>query len=222
MPRPRATRTLLAIATSAYSSYSSCRQYREDFARVLDATALGGHRHDRQGAPVLRPPRLRRTPFTEGVTACRPRADRRRRRGRAHPRAVLDPQHPDRRCAALRSPRPRLRPRWRVRRAARGGRRIRDGERRRGDARSGGDRVGARLPVPLRSADAAVARAGRLRRDRRAARARRRGRRHRAARLRQRPHGSAVGPRHRGDGGRARRPASGRSARRRPASIPRS
>ncbi len=34
--------TLLAIATSAYSSYSSCRQYREDFARVLDATALGG------------------------------------------------------------------------------------------------------------------------------------------------------------------------------------
>ena len=34
--------TLLAIATSAYSSYSGCRQYREDFARVLDATALGG------------------------------------------------------------------------------------------------------------------------------------------------------------------------------------
>jgi len=33
---------LLAIATSAYSSYSSCRQYREDFARVLDATALMG------------------------------------------------------------------------------------------------------------------------------------------------------------------------------------
>ncbi|GAA4774080.1 ferrochelatase [Microbacterium gilvum] len=32
---------LLAFATSAYSSYSSCRQYREDFARVLDETALG-------------------------------------------------------------------------------------------------------------------------------------------------------------------------------------
>ncbi|WP_375334606.1 ferrochelatase [Curtobacterium sp. MCBD17_019] len=31
---------LIAIATSAYSSYSSCRQYREDFARVLDATEL--------------------------------------------------------------------------------------------------------------------------------------------------------------------------------------
>ncbi|GLJ61820.1 ferrochelatase [Microbacterium barkeri] len=32
---------LLAVATSAYSSYSSCRQYREDFARALDETALG-------------------------------------------------------------------------------------------------------------------------------------------------------------------------------------
>ncbi|WP_396641462.1 ferrochelatase [Microbacterium sp.] len=35
-------RTLLALATSAYSSFSSCRQYREDFARVLDETGLGG------------------------------------------------------------------------------------------------------------------------------------------------------------------------------------
>ncbi len=33
-------RTLIAIATSAYSSYSSCRQYREDFARELDGTGL--------------------------------------------------------------------------------------------------------------------------------------------------------------------------------------
>nr|WP_100365793.1 ferrochelatase [Diaminobutyricimonas aerilata] len=33
---------LLAIATSAYSSYSSCRQYREDFAAALDAGGLLG------------------------------------------------------------------------------------------------------------------------------------------------------------------------------------
>lgn len=33
--------TVIAIATSAYSSYSSCRQYREDFARALDDTGLG-------------------------------------------------------------------------------------------------------------------------------------------------------------------------------------
>jgi protoporphyrin/coproporphyrin ferrochelatase len=33
---------LLAVATSAYSSFSSCRQYREDFARVLTDTGLGG------------------------------------------------------------------------------------------------------------------------------------------------------------------------------------
>ncbi len=31
---------LLGLATSAYASFSSCRQYREDFARVLDATGL--------------------------------------------------------------------------------------------------------------------------------------------------------------------------------------
>jgi len=33
---------LLALATSAYSSFSSCRQYREDFARVLTETGLAG------------------------------------------------------------------------------------------------------------------------------------------------------------------------------------
>jgi ferrochelatase len=33
---------LLAIATSAYSSYSSCRQYREDFAIALEETGLEG------------------------------------------------------------------------------------------------------------------------------------------------------------------------------------
>ncbi|GAA2101003.1 MULTISPECIES: ferrochelatase [Brevibacterium] len=33
---------LLAFATSAYSSFSSCRQYREDFARVLEETELAG------------------------------------------------------------------------------------------------------------------------------------------------------------------------------------
>ena len=34
--------TLLALSTSAYSSFSSCRQYREDFARVLTDTGLAG------------------------------------------------------------------------------------------------------------------------------------------------------------------------------------
>ncbi|TFC94272.1 ferrochelatase [Cryobacterium sinapicolor] len=36
---------LLAIATSAYSSYSGCRQYREDFAAALTATGLEGVVH---------------------------------------------------------------------------------------------------------------------------------------------------------------------------------
>jgi len=35
-------RRLLAIATSAYSSYSSCRQYREDLADAVEATGLSG------------------------------------------------------------------------------------------------------------------------------------------------------------------------------------
>ncbi|HWI30384.1 MAG TPA: ferrochelatase, partial [Microbacterium sp.] len=38
-------RTLLAIATSAYSSFSSCRQYREDFADALADTGLGEGDH---------------------------------------------------------------------------------------------------------------------------------------------------------------------------------
>ncbi|MCS5735317.1 ferrochelatase [Herbiconiux daphne] len=38
----RGYRSLIAIATSAYSSYSSCRQYREDFAAALDETGLSG------------------------------------------------------------------------------------------------------------------------------------------------------------------------------------
>ncbi|MBO9577830.1 MAG: ferrochelatase [Microbacteriaceae bacterium] len=33
---------LLGLATSAYASFSSCRQYREDFARVLESTGLAG------------------------------------------------------------------------------------------------------------------------------------------------------------------------------------
>jgi ferrochelatase len=32
---------LIAIGTSAYSSYSSCRQYREDYAAALESTGLG-------------------------------------------------------------------------------------------------------------------------------------------------------------------------------------
>ncbi|MGV8880848.1 MAG: ferrochelatase [Rhodoglobus sp.] len=33
---------LIAVGTSAYSSYSSCRQYREDYAIALEETGLGG------------------------------------------------------------------------------------------------------------------------------------------------------------------------------------
>ncbi|GAA1516791.1 ferrochelatase [Agromyces terreus] len=57
---------LIAIATSAYSSYSSCRQYREDFADALADTDLGD---------VIRIDKVRQffdhpgfvAPFVEGV-----------------------------------------------------------------------------------------------------------------------------------------------------------
>lgn len=59
---------LLAFATSAYSSYSSCRQYREDFARAINDTGLAG---------VVRIDKIRQffdvpgfvQPFAEGVAA---------------------------------------------------------------------------------------------------------------------------------------------------------
>jgi ferrochelatase len=61
-------RTLLGLATSAYSSYSSCRQYREDFARALEETGLGdGVRIDKVRQYFDHPGFVR--PFADGVRA---------------------------------------------------------------------------------------------------------------------------------------------------------
>ena len=197
--------TLLAIATSAYSSYSSCRQYREDFARVLDGDRPRRHGHDRQGAPVLRPPRVRPR-VHRGRDRGGARADRRRRRAASGIRVLFSTHSIPTSDAQRSGPRDRdfgAGGAYAAQHEAVAG--VVMASDRRGGARGRRDRVGARLPVPLRPADAAVARTRRLRRDRRAACARRRGGRHRAARIRERPHGSAVGPRHRGDGCRAGR-----------------
>ncbi|WP_353808264.1 ferrochelatase [Agromyces sp. SYSU T00194] len=57
---------LIAIATSAYSSYSSCRQYREDFADALADTGLGDELQiDKVGQFFDHPGFVR--PFIEGV-----------------------------------------------------------------------------------------------------------------------------------------------------------
>jgi ferrochelatase len=61
-------RRVLALATSAYASYSGCRQYREDLARALDAAELAGalaidkirHYFDHPGFVA---------PFVEGLTS---------------------------------------------------------------------------------------------------------------------------------------------------------
>lgn len=59
-------RTILGLATSAYSSFSSCRQYREDFARALDETGLWGQvRIDKVGQFFDAPGFV--APFVTGV-----------------------------------------------------------------------------------------------------------------------------------------------------------
>ncbi len=58
--------TLLAIPTSAYSSYSSCRQYREDWADALDDTGLGDQVLIDKVRPFFNHPGFVQ-PFVEGV-----------------------------------------------------------------------------------------------------------------------------------------------------------
>ncbi|HEY8317631.1 MAG TPA: ferrochelatase [Amnibacterium sp.] len=60
--------TLIAVDTSAYSSYSSCRQYREDFARALDETGLEGRMVIDKVRQYFDHPGFV-APFTEGVEA---------------------------------------------------------------------------------------------------------------------------------------------------------
>ena len=61
-------RTLLGLATSAYSSYSSCRQYREDFAAALSETGLEGElRIDKVRQYFDHPGFVQ--PFVDGVRA---------------------------------------------------------------------------------------------------------------------------------------------------------
>ena len=61
-------RRFLAIATSAYSSYSSCRQYREDLADAVEATALSLQVQIDKVRPFFDHPGFVE-PFTEGVRA---------------------------------------------------------------------------------------------------------------------------------------------------------
>lgn len=63
----RGYRNLLALATSAYSSYSSCRQYREDFAAALAETELDGELHIDKIRQYFDHPGFIQ-PFVDGVT----------------------------------------------------------------------------------------------------------------------------------------------------------
>jgi ferrochelatase len=59
---------LLAVATSAYSSYSSCRQYREDFARSLQESGMLGRVVIDKVRPFCDTPGFL-APFVDGVIA---------------------------------------------------------------------------------------------------------------------------------------------------------
>ncbi|MFT4122665.1 MAG: ferrochelatase [Microbacteriaceae bacterium] len=64
----RGFRKLIAIGTSAYSSFSSCRQYREDYAMALEATGLEGELEIDKVRQFFDHPGFVR-PFVEGVRA---------------------------------------------------------------------------------------------------------------------------------------------------------
>lgn len=57
---------VLGIATSAYSSYSSCRQYREDFGRALEETGLLGSLRIDKTRPYFNHPGFL-APMTDGI-----------------------------------------------------------------------------------------------------------------------------------------------------------
>ncbi|MBG6059032.1 ferrochelatase [Cryobacterium sp. MP_M5] len=59
---------LLALTTSAYSSYSSCRQYREDLVQALDHTGLAGRVTLDAVRPYFDHPGFV-TPFVDGLRA---------------------------------------------------------------------------------------------------------------------------------------------------------
>ena len=188
----------LAFFTSAYSSYSGCRQYRED---LFNAQQEVGSERPGGAADslVLQPSRV-------------DRGERRSRSARA------------RRSSAGRIPiwpsrRTRSRSRWRARAATSTSCGSRPGSSRRASAATTGSsstRAAAGRPRCPGSSPtssiicAAVARAGR------------RGRRHLADRLRLRPSRGAVRPRRRGTRRRGRRSACGSSAPRARPRIPRS
>ncbi len=111
-------RRVLVLATSAYASYSGCRQYRENLADALATLKEEGLElfSGRQAAALLQPPRLRRAHGRRGDPVARRPPRGRPGRG-AH--RLLHPLHPHRRRGHLR-PRRGPRRRRRVRRAAPG------------------------------------------------------------------------------------------------------
>ena len=90
-------RKLLMVTTSAYSCYSSCRQYREDIGMALTETGLDGKLEVDKVRQYFDHPGFVE-PFIEGTAAGTRRrpcpAGRRRHAGRAGPHPVRHALHP--------------------------------------------------------------------------------------------------------------------------------
>ena len=170
-------RRALAFVTTAYSSYSGCRQYRENIARAQQEVGPDRARR-RQAARVLQSSRLHRADDRARDTRRSPRFRPIAGDCAAH---LHRPQHSACRWPTAAATKLQLREACRL---------VADGV--------GRQRLAARLSKPQRPAATAVARAGRLRLPARAARnIRRCRRRHRPHRLHFRPPRSAVRPGHR-------------------------
>ena len=198
------------FVTSAYASYSGCRQYRENLYDAVELTAAGAAA--RQAAALLQPPRFRRRLRRhDAARRSSELPESQRDQAPARLRHALDPDRDGRR-----RPVPTAGPTSRS--TAQSPRLVADAVAR-GDRASTGRGT---LVYCSRSGPAAgpVARARRQRPPRAACRRRGTGGRRRPDRLRLRPHGGRLRPRHRG----APRPPTGSAWRspgpRRRASIP--
>ena len=99
-------RTLLTVATSAYSCYSSCRQYREDLGMALRSTGLEGKLEADKLRQYFNHPGFVE-PFAEGLRAGLAEiraelAESGEADGRMH-LVLRDPFHSDRGCRGRRS-----------------------------------------------------------------------------------------------------------------------
>ena len=194
-------RRLLMLTTSAYSCYSSCRQYREDIGMALTETGLDGRLEVDKVRQYFDHPGFVE-PFIAGTAegVADVRAQLAAAGNPDAPIHVLFATHSIPTRDAVAAGRSEDEPREFAEDSAYVAQHLANGAEimRRVEADSGPVRaVVPGLPVALRRSSYSVAGTGHQRRHRGPRQTGRQGHRDRAAGLRQRPHGGGLGPRHR-------------------------